>query len=207
MSSSVWHRALGDQAGLLAPELQRYFALPPSGMVGVGEGVYERAGSPRRWLWPVLAFLGWRRILFPEYGTDIPFTVTNIPTAEGTLRAIRTFAFAARTRVMVDEMRIVDGHLHDFLGRRGGLEARLQPTVSDGMLHLTTTRLWLHLGPLRVPLPSLARIRLTERTTRAAQHVSVTLHSPLLGDWFVYTGSFTYRYVSSSDPSAAQFPE
>lgn len=194
---SVWQRALGDRAGQLAPGLRQYFALPPVGTVGFGEGVYERAGSRRRWLWPVLAFMGWRRILFAEYGTDVPFTVTNTPTPEGTLRAVRTFAFPGRTRSMIDEMRIVDGHLHDFLGRRGGLEARLEATANDGMLQLTTTRLWLHLGPLRIPLPNLARIRLTERSTSGGQHVSVVLHSPVLGDWFEYTGSFSYRYVSS----------
>lgn len=193
MSGSVWERAFGDELATLSPGLRTYFALPPASMIGHGTGVYTEAGSRVRWLWPVLAFLAWRRILFPEHGRDVPFTVVNTPTPEGTLRAVRTFAFAARTRTMVDEMRIVDGHLHDFLGRRGGLEARLAATVDDGMLRLTTTRLWLHLGPVRLPLPNVARIALTERTLDDGQHVDVALRSPLVGEWFVYRGSFTYE--------------
>jgi hypothetical protein len=35
--------------------------------------------------------------------------------------------------------------------------------------------------------------------------VSVVLHSPVLGDWFEYTGSFGYRYVSSRDLPSAPF--
>ena len=94
---------------------------------------------------------------------------------------------------MLDELRIVDGELHDFLGVRGGLEARLSLSVDEGMLRLTSTRLWLHLGSLRVPLPPLARIHLLERSTEAGQRVDVRIVSPVLGEWFVYRGDFTYR--------------
>lgn len=193
MTGSVWERAFGDRLADLSPGLRTYFSLPPEGMTGHGAGVYEVAGSRLRWLWPALAFLAWRRILFPEFGHDVPFTVVNTPTPEGTLRAVRTFEFPGRTRTMVDEMRIVDGHLHDFLGRRGGLEACLAATVDDGMLRLTTERLWLHLGPARVPLPNVARMALTERTLHAGQHVDVTLSTPFVGEWFVYRGAFTYE--------------
>lgn len=193
MTGSVWERAFGDRLTDLSPGLRAYFSLPPDGMQGHGTGVYEVAGSRLRWLWPALAFLAWRRILFPEFERDVPFTVVNTPTPEGTLRAVRTFEFSGRTRTMVDEMRIVDGHLHDFLGRRGGLEARLAATVEGGMLRLTTERLWLHLGPVRVPLPNVARITLTERTLDAGQHVDVALRTPLVGEWFVYRGAFTYE--------------
>jgi hypothetical protein len=193
VTGSVWERAFGDRLAELSPGLRTYFSLPPDGLTGHGVGVYEVAGSRLRWLWPALAFLAWRRILFPEFGRDVPFTIVNTPTPEGTLRAVRTFEFPGRTRTMIDEMRIVDGHLHDFLGRRGGLEARLAATVDNGMLRLTTERLWLHLGPVRIPLPNVARIALTERTLDAGQHVDVALRTPLVGEWFTYRGAFTYE--------------
>jgi hypothetical protein len=192
MITSVWERALGDRMSQLSPELQLYFSLPPLGAEGHGEGVYDEAGSRRRWLWPVLAFLGWRQILFSEYGTEVPFSVTNSPTPEGTLRARRTFSFAKRERVLVDELRIVNGELHDFLGARGGLEASLTVSVDDGMLRLTSNRLWLHLGALRVPLPQLARIHLVEQSVDTGQRVDVRIVSPVIGEWFVYRGNFTY---------------
>ncbi|TBN57757.1 DUF4166 domain-containing protein [Glaciihabitans arcticus] len=195
---SVWQRALGDDIDRLSPGLRAYFALPPAGTVGRGTGVYEVAGSSRRWLRPVLAVLAWRRILFPEFGRGIPFTVTNTPAGDA-LRGWRTFDFPGRTRVMQDEMRIVGGALHDFLGRHSELEAQLELEVVEGALHLRTGRLWLNLGRLRVALPRLARIRLIEQSVENGQRVSAVLSSPVLGDWFEYTGDFRYEYVSNSD--------
>ena len=193
MTSSVWERAFGPALDGLSPSLKTYFSLPPDGMRGFGTGVYDEAGSRRRWLSPLLAFLAWRRILFPEFGRGVPFTVINTPTPEGTLRAERTFSFPNVTRTMVDEMRIVDGHLHDFLGRRGGLEVRLGAAVVDGALRLRSERLWVHLGPVRLPVPHLARFTLTESSVDAGQHVDVSLTTPLLGQWFTYRGTFTYE--------------
>ena len=193
MNQSVWERALGDRMAQLSPELQLYFSLPPLGAEGRGGGIYDEAGSRSRWLWPVLAWLGWRRILFPEYGANVPFTVTNTPTPAGTLRARRTFGFPGRERVMLDELRIVDGELHDFLGARGGLEASLSLSVDEGMLRLTSTRLWLRLGAFRVPLPPLARIHLVEQSVDTGQRVDVRIISPVIGEWFIYRGDFTYR--------------
>ena len=193
MTGSVWERAFGRALDGLAPSLQRYFSLPPEGTRGFGTGVYDEAGSRRGWLRPLLAFLAWRSILFPEFGHNVPFAVVNTPTPEGTLRAERTFSFPNVTRTMVDELRIVDGHLHDFLGRRGGLEVRLSATAVDGSLRLSSERLWVHLGPIRLPVPHLARFTLTESSVDAGQHVDVALTSPLLGQWFTYRGTFTYE--------------
>jgi len=193
---SVWQRALGDDYELLSPGLRDYFARPPEGTVGRGSGRYEVAGSSRRWLRPVLVVLAWRRILFPEFGHGIPFTVTNTP-AGAALRGWRTFDFPSRPRVMQDEMRIVDDRLHDFLGRRGELEAQLELEVVDGALRLHTERLWLNLGRVRLALPRLARIRLVEESVENGQRVSAVLSSPVIGDWFEYTGEFRYAYISS----------
>jgi len=194
--ASVWQRALGDDYERLSPGLHAYFALPPEGTVGRGVGIYEVAGSSRRWLRPVLSVLAWRRILFPEFGHGIPFTVTNTP-AGAALRGWRTFDFPSRPRVMQDEMRIVDDRLHDFLGRRGELEAQLELEVVDGALRLRTGRLWLNLGRVRLALPRLARIRLVEESVENGQRVSAVLSSPVIGDWFEYTGEFRYAYISS----------
>jgi hypothetical protein len=196
---SVYQRVLGDDFARLAPELRDYFSAPPDGSVGRGHGVFEVAGSRRSFLAPVFALLAWRRILFPEFGTDVPFTVTNIPGPGGGLSSRREFHFPGRERVMQDTMHVVDGRLHDFLGRRGGLEVRLGVTVeTDGSLRMASDAAWLHLRALRLPLPALlsARVLLRESRADGRQRVDVRMRHPLFGEIFRYAGTFDYAYES-----------
>jgi hypothetical protein len=189
---SVYERVLGERTRDLDPALRAYFGALPAGRTGYGSGVYEVAGSRHRWLAPVLAWFATRQLLFPEYGHGIPFEVVNTPTADG-LSARRTFAFPRRTRVMVDAMTVVDGVLHDRLGRRGGLEVELLLDVVDGGLHMRSRRLWLHLGSVRFRMPGLARVSLAETATGdGRQRVDVRITAPVLGEVFRYTGEFTY---------------
>ena len=85
MTDSVYQRVLGPAVDLLAPDLRAYFVGTPG--VGAGTGVFEVAGSRRRILRPVLAYLAWRRILFPEYARDVQFEIRNTPLADGGLDA------------------------------------------------------------------------------------------------------------------------
>lgn len=194
MTDSVYQRALGPEFERLAPELRTYFAGDAAGHAGVGSGVFEVAGSPRRFLRPVLAYLAWRRILFPEFGHDVPFEIVNAPTPDGGLDALRTFHLPGRDRPLEDTMRVVDGRLHDFLGKRRGFEVRMILTVTDGLLEMRSDRQWLHLGRLRIRLPQFATVTVSESWLDGRQHVDVRLRSPLLGEWFRYAGSFNYRY-------------
>lgn len=191
MRESVYERVLGDRIEQLAPALRRYFGAHP-GAVGRGVGVYEMAGSRQRWLRPVLAWLAWRHVLFPEYGRDIPFAISNTTHADGTLSARREFTFPTTTRVMEDTMSVVDGTVHDRLGRRRGLEVEFALEVHDGELRMRSRRQWLHLGPARFRMPGLVRVGLVESVRGERQHVDVRMTAPVLGEVFRYAGSFTY---------------
>lgn len=205
---SVYQRVLGPQFELLDPPLQRYFGPIPPGAAGSGVGVYAFAGSRRAWLRPALAWMAWRRILFPECGRDVPFTVWNTGTAGGALRAARTFAFPSRTRVMQDSMAVIDGRLVDRLGRRGGLEVALEARVHHGGMRMISGRLHLRLRSIRIPLPRVATMTLDERihpTDAGKQCVDVRITNPWIGEVFRYQGSFTYELVTTApvSPSAA----
>ena len=205
MGESVYQRVLGSRVVELHPSLQAYFSLPPAGHVGRGVGVYAVAGSRLRWARPLWAWLAWRHVLFPELGHGIPFRVVNTPAADGRLDAVRRFEFPGRERVMEDTMSVVGGRLHDRLGRRRGLEVELALDVVDGALHMTSGRLWLHLGPLRLRMPRLAIVTLTESHVPPArssvpganQRVDVRITAPLLGEVFRYTGDFSYSYATA----------
>ncbi|MCU1417652.1 MAG: hypothetical protein JWP32_1826 [Schumannella sp.] len=201
-SGSVYERVLGERIAELHPSLRAYFGEIPPGQVGRGTGSYEVAGSRHRWLAPVLALLARRQVLFPEYGHGIPFSVENRPDGD-LLRARRTFEFPGRTRTMVDAMSVVDGVLHDRLGRRGGLEVELLLSVVDGALHMRSRRQWLHLGPVRFRMPGLVRVHLAETAGDGLQHVDVRMTAPVLGEVFRYSGRFEYAVAPEAQQSGS----
>lgn len=204
---SVYQHVLGDRFADLDPRLQKYFEPLPAGTIGVGSGTYDVAGSPHRWLWPVLRWMAWRRILFPEFGRRVPFGIVNSDGAGGELSAVRTFEFPRASRIMEDTMSVVDGRLIDRLGRRRGLEVALDVAVSDGGLRMTSGRLALRVAGIRIPLPRLATVTLDERvhpTDDSRQRVDVRLTAPLLGEFFRYSGSFTYVHVVQPRADQAQ---
>jgi len=192
---SVYERVLGSRMSELDPRLRAYFGEIPPGSVGRGTGVYEVAGSRHRWLRPVFAVLASRRVLFPELGHDIPFTVEN----RGDRRATRTFAFPRRTREMRDEMTVVDGTLRD---RLDVLEVELLLDVAAGSLRMHSRRQWVRLGRLRVRVPAIVTVTLTEQAEGDHQRVDVRMTAPVLGEVFRYAGTFDYA-ISSSGPWTA----
>jgi hypothetical protein len=209
-AKSVYQRALGNDFGSLEPHLQSYFGPIPAGRVGTGHGAYDLARSRLRFLRPFLALVAKRHVLFPELGHDVPFSIINTPGSDGSLSAIRTFEFPERTRVMEDTMTVVDGQLIDRIGKRRGLEIATRLGVVAGALHMTSTRLALRAGPLRIPLPPLATMHLVERTDPvdpSRQRVDVRINAPRLGEVFRYTGGFTYTIrTAAADESLERRP-
>jgi hypothetical protein len=209
MTASVYERVLGADVERLHPVLRRYVSAVPSGMVGRGTGVYAVAGSRRRLLVPVLRLLAWRRVLFPEYGRDVPFTIENRSASDGRLRAVREFRFPGASRRMLDEMRVSDGRIVDRLGRRGGLEVAFDARVEDGMLRLESRALAWRVRRLRVPLPPVAHVVVRERGAGIdppRQHVDVRVRVRGIGEVFRYAGAFSYRlepqYPGAPSPPA-----
>ncbi|TPX05428.1 DUF4166 domain-containing protein, partial [Schumannella luteola] len=74
-----WAAALGDDLEQLSPALQDYFGGAPYGAHGIGDGVFTSVGTPRRWLWPLLAVLGRWNVVWPVWEADVPFTIVNVP--------------------------------------------------------------------------------------------------------------------------------
>jgi hypothetical protein len=193
---SPWEAALGDRIGHLRPELRAYFAaIPPDGE-GVGVGVFDRVGTPRRWLHPLLRAVGGPSI-FPVWAADVPFEVRNraVPGVTG-VAAERRIRVGDRVLTMRDEtVATAPGVVVDRIGRPPRLEVAFRPAVQDGGLRLDSFRVRLRLGVLRLPLGPLSpRVVLTERFDAAAgvQRVALHVDAPLVGRIYEYAGSFTY---------------
>jgi hypothetical protein len=191
-ADSPWRAALGGRHGELDPALRTYFDTIPEGSVGRGRGVFTTVGTPRRWLWPLLAVLGRAGIAFPVWERDVPFEVENVPTARG-LAGIRTFRFGTGTRVMVDEVRWHGGRLLQGLGSPALLVVELTASVVDGHLELRSHRTAIRLGGRAFWLPFAPSVRLAEHRAGDRQHVSLVLEAPLVGRIYEYEGEFEYR--------------
>lgn len=197
MPQSPYARALGERIDDLHPRLRTYFAAIPEGAVGVGEGVFDRVGTPRRWLWPLLRLLERRGVVAAAWERDVPFRVENRTVAS---RAIgeRTFDLARGPWVMRDAAALTrHGRIVDELGEPGLLAACFDVETHDGALRLTSNAVGVRLGRLRlrVPRPLSPTIRLTEHfdDARDSQCVTLTVHLPVIGRVYEYRGRFRYR--------------
>ncbi|QCR42416.1 DUF4166 domain-containing protein [Curtobacterium sp. SGAir0471] len=203
-----------DVLARLHPRLRTYFGPVPPGHVGRGEGVFSVVGTPRRWLWPLLAVFARDAVMFPVWERDVPFTVENRPTRVGhgavdgreagsvAVRAHRTFRFRSGHRTMVDAITAEPHGLVDHLGRRGRVSALLRAAVDAvgpdaGALRLVSTRVTVRALGRAWSLPAVVtpRVTLLERFDDDAdvQRVSLRLSAPLVGTLYRYEGSFRYR--------------
>ena len=213
---SVYERALGERFAGLDPQLRAYFGRIAQGCAGAGQGVFHEAGLRAGWLRPVFVVLGRWHIAFAERGTDVPFTVRNVPTPDGALTARRAFQFAGATREMRDTMRVVGDRIVDSIGPRGRFEVEFELDAVEGGLTMESRRIAVRLGRLRLSVPPIVKIRLWERVwsegsrrfvsslrsslnDRGAaahtQHVDVRITVPLLGEVYGYRGTFAYAVV------------
>ena len=204
-SPSPYQVVLGGAVDALPESLRRYFSAIPPGHVGRGSGVFSVVGTPRRWLWPVLALIGRGGAMFPVWERDVPFDVENRPVrADGhpAIAAVRTFRFASGPRDMVDLIGVVprggDGRppLYDLLGRGRTILVLLEARTADGGLLVMSSGARLRFGPLRIRMPDRFRPRVDVRERRGddgRQHLSLAVDLPLLGRIYQYAGSFEYR--------------
>lgn len=199
---SPYARALGERLDDLHPRLRTYFQAIPDGSVGVGDGVFDRVGTPRRWLWPILRMLERRGVVAACWERDVPFRVENRTIAS---RAIgeRTFHLRRGTWVMRDAVTLTrHGRVVDELGEPGVVAACFDLATRDGALELTSRTVGFRLGRVRVRVPRLLSpvVRLTESFDDAVdrQRVSVTIDAPIIGRVYEYRGSFRYRIESSA---------
>ncbi len=78
MSKSIYEEVLGEDFQRLHPRVQERFSFNSESHKGaIGRGVMERIWHGRWYTRPFLKVGAWRNIMFPEQGTNIPFTIEN----------------------------------------------------------------------------------------------------------------------------------
>ena len=94
--TSIYQRALGSDFTRLHPQIQRRFGFSSTDNVAaIGRGVMDEIWKGRFYTLPFLYVGTWRRIMFPETGRNIPFTIENYAFVDQfgreTVSWIRTF--------------------------------------------------------------------------------------------------------------------
>lgn len=158
--TSIYQRALGSDFARLHPQIQRRFSLTSqSGVGAVGTGTMEKIWHGAPYTLPFLYIGTWRSIMFPERGTDVPFTIQNYAYRDAlgreTVTWVRTFQTGKVRRfdayMIFDEER---GCIIDYLGTHQHLAVELEISVeSHGGVRIRSGAQRFHEGPVSFTYP------------------------------------------------------
>ena len=161
---------------------------------------------------PFLRVGSWRRIMFPETGRNIPFTIENHPYVDPFGRETVTFVREYRMPRALrrfDATMIIgpEGRIVDYLGTHQHLAVDLDLSVEpDGSLLLRSGAQRFYAGPLGFDFPMLfsGRAELRESYDDAAgvYRVRLEVRNRVFGFLFGYEGEFRCEF-----PDAAGVPE
>lgn len=136
-TTAIYQQALGSEFARLHPQIQRRFSLQScDGIASIGTGVMEKIWHGAPYTLPFLYIGSWRRIMFPEHGRNVPFTIENYAFVDEMGREsvswIRTFS-TRRTRrfdayMVYSERR---GCVVDYLGSHEHLAVDLDLKVDE----------------------------------------------------------------------------
>ena len=201
-------RVLGEQAGLLDPELRAQ--LREGARPGGADGVFDVAGSRLRLLSALARPFVGPGLIITRFQRDVPFSMQEIPertpTGEQSLVTRREFRFAGGSQRVVD--RIVatgrPGELRSALGERGRIEVLMLCSVTpEGRLRMRSYRVLVRLGPARVPLAGSlgVRVDVEDGWDEALQcrTIDMRARSPLLGVVLEYRGRYRRTAAASRD--------
>lgn len=203
---SIYQRALGADFARLHPQIQRRFGFSAEdGKRAVGTGVMDEIWHGAWYTLPFLAFGTWRRIMFPDAGRGVPFTIQNYafrdPYGRETVTWIRTFAFARPRRfdayMIYSEQR---GKIVDYLGSHEHLAVDIDLAVAEnGGLRLRSgdQRFYEGLVGFRFPRALSGIADVCEWYDDAAErfHIDVRVTNPRWGPLFGYSGTFTVDWA------------
>lgn len=203
--TSIYQRALGPEFHRLHPEIQRRFGFSSAdGVAAVGKGVMEEVWRGRLYTLPFLYVGTWRRIMFPETGTNIPFTIENYAFIDHfgreTVSWIRTFQ-SRRVRQFDAYMIFSDARrkIVDYLGSHEHLAVDIDLWADDqGGLRLQSGAQRFYEGRVAFRFPMLfsgvADVREWFDEANECFRISVDVRNKTWGRLFGYRGSFAVEW-------------
>jgi hypothetical protein len=203
---SIYQQAMGSDFARLHPQIQRRFSLcSESGIAAVGNGIMESLWHGASYTLPFLYVGTWRRIMFPEQGTNVPFTIENYAyrdqAGRETVTWIRTFHTRKTRRFdayMIDSRQ--RGCIVDYLGTHQHLAVDINISVAEnGGVKLRSGEQRFYEGPLgfRFPMLFSGVAEVCEWYDEQAQcfRISVHVENRAWGRLFGYSGRFQVEWI------------
>jgi hypothetical protein len=203
--TSIYRRVLGRDFDRLHPEIQRRFGFSSrDNVAAIGRGVMEEIWRGRFYTLPFLYVGTWRRIMFPETGRDIPFTIENYAFTDRfgreTVSWVRTFQTRRARRfdayMIYSEAR---GRIVDYLGSHEHLAVDIDLAVDEeGGLRLRSGAQRFYEGAVSFDFPMLfsgnADVREWYDEKAGRFRITVNVHNRTWGPLFGYRGSFDVEW-------------
>jgi hypothetical protein len=201
MGESIYQHAMGADFARLHPAIQRRFGFSSEdGVAAIGTGVMDRVWHGRPYTLPFLYVGTWRRIMFPEFGTNVPFTIENYayrdPLGRETVTWLRTFSTRRVRRfdayMIYSKQR---GRIVDYLGSHQHLAVDIDLGVDErGGLRLHSGQQRFYEGRIGFSFPlffsGIADVHEWFDDTRDEFRISVSVTNPRWGRLFGYEGGF-----------------
>ncbi|HIW32028.1 MAG TPA: DUF4166 domain-containing protein [Candidatus Paenibacillus intestinavium] len=214
--NSIYEKALGESFAKLHPNIQRRFGFSSEdGVAAIGTGIMEKVWYGKWYTLPFLCIGTCRNILFPQSGTNIPFTIENYAYKDSlgreTVTWIRTYQFPRKTRrfdatMIYSEQR---KQIIDYLGTHQHLavEIEMEPTKQGGMA-LTSGEQYFYEGKIDFKFPMLLSGYASvcewydEEINKFRIDVKVT--NKVFGAIFGYSGYFDVEYINMQGQQVPQ---
>jgi hypothetical protein len=207
--TSIYQRALGAEFNRLHPKIQQRFGFDScDGVAAIGTGVMDELWHGHIYTLPFLYIGTWRRIMFPECGREIPFTIANYAYQDSfgreTVTWLRTFRtqkerrFDAYMIYSQERQRIID-----YLGTHQHLAVDIDLSVDErGGLRLTSGGQRFYEGPIAFRFPLLfsgvANVREWYDDAIERYRIEVNVTNKVWGPLFGYRGQFDCEWKSVS---------
>jgi hypothetical protein len=205
--TSIYQQVLGSDFTRLHPMIQKRFGFSSEDRVAsIGTGMMDDIWHGSFYTLPFLWVGTWRRIMFPESGKNVPFTIRNYAYRDCFGRETVTWVrdFAGRKRRRFDATMIFSeqrGRIVDYLGTHQHLavDIDLEPDERGGLC-LRSGAQRFYEGRLGFSFPmcfsGVAQVREWYDDDAQKFRIEVNVSNRTWGPLFGYRGSFDARWES-----------
>jgi hypothetical protein len=203
---SIYEEALGERFKLLHPRIQERFGFcSKDRCASIGEGIMDKIWRGRFFTLPFLYVGSWRRIMFPERGTSVPFTIRNYAYIDALGRETVTWIrnFETRHPRRFDAYMIYSkerGCVVDYLGTHQHLAVDIDLSVDErGGVRLRSGAQRFYEGSIAFNFPlafsGVADVCEWYDDGDGKFHIEVNVHNDVWGPLFGYSGSFQVKWL------------